>query len=881
MAFLAPFIVGAAGLTGFAALAGQSLIGVGLSLGASYLVRRLQPKQSSAAPQGARLSLGTDTNEPREIPLGLCASAGSRKYFKSYGPNGNDYLQMVFKLGDLPSTSLEGFFANGKACTLGGYVSTADVSGFTVNEYPGTMWVEFHDGAWDQTADADLVAKGGAAWPSTYRGRGVCYVRVTLKFDADKYKDGLPRFLWVFKGAKLYDIRKDSTAGGSGLHRWGVPSTYEWSDNAAVCLYNFMRGFYVNGQHTGGMSLPSGSLPSDEWIAAANVCDENVSMKAGGTEKRYRLNGLISVATENATVIRDMLGAMAGTLIDSGGIFKPRPGVARASVRSFTDDDIWARDDVKFLPKVSRGSLINAVFGSTHDPAQLYEVTALPPRVSVADASTDGVPLSETYGLPYVHSGTQGQRILEIFRRRGRYQRRISLKLRPAFVTLEAGDWVTWTSARYNFVAMTFEVMQATRNRDFTISLELKEVSSAIYSWVPAIDELNPLQPATVGAGGSTFDAVTGIDLDAIVITGAGDEQRPGLEIVWTPITDRTVISLSLEYRKTGDTVALERTILKPSEGAYSWLDGVQGGITYEARLRPVTMPERSTIWSAWYTSASASAPQVVAVAASAEAVAPGAVTNQSLSDQTLLEIQIAGALASVQGSVNERLTRVYEQLQSLGLANVQHRQVTSETRARVLTTQRELQTANESFAQYKIEADARLDNIDGTVAGQATSINDLTSRVTTTEGVTSAQAGQLASFSTTLGANSTTISQHTISINGFAARWGVNIDSNGRWIGGINLDGSNGTSTIDILAGVLAMSAPGLNGGAPIVLFQSELVGGVPTLRMNGVIEAKKVAAETIETVHLKSGELVAARLRNESNTSFWFLDTQDWQIG
>jgi hypothetical protein len=39
----------------------------------------------------------------------------------------------------------------------------------------------------------------------------------------------------------------DSTvAGGSGSHRWNDPSTWEWSDNPAVCRYNWVRGIYAN-----------------------------------------------------------------------------------------------------------------------------------------------------------------------------------------------------------------------------------------------------------------------------------------------------------------------------------------------------------------------------------------------------------------------------------------------------------------------------------------------------------------------------------------------------------------------------------------------------------------------------------------------------------
>ena len=42
------------------------------------------------------------------------------------------------------------------------------------------------------------------------------------------------------RGAKLYDPRKDSTAGGSGTHRLAAPSTWEWSDCPALADADFL-----------------------------------------------------------------------------------------------------------------------------------------------------------------------------------------------------------------------------------------------------------------------------------------------------------------------------------------------------------------------------------------------------------------------------------------------------------------------------------------------------------------------------------------------------------------------------------------------------------------------------------------------------------------
>lgn len=70
-ALLAP-LLGAAG-----SFIGQAIIGVAVSFGLSYLVRRQQPQPADVAPRGMSLSLQVDSNEPRQVAFGRCASASA------------------------------------------------------------------------------------------------------------------------------------------------------------------------------------------------------------------------------------------------------------------------------------------------------------------------------------------------------------------------------------------------------------------------------------------------------------------------------------------------------------------------------------------------------------------------------------------------------------------------------------------------------------------------------------------------------------------------------------------------------------------------------------------------------------------------------------
>lgn len=867
MAFLAPVIAPLIGLGGLG-LVGEAIVGIGLSFGVSYLARKLQPQPSNQAAQGMQLSLSYNANGPRQIAFGLAASAGSLVYHNTYGPNGNDYVQLVFKLADSPCTSLESVFIDGKKCTLGAEVTTGNQTGYTVDEYPGVMWIKFHEGAWDQAADADLVAKatGTSGWSTNNRGRGVCYVRVTLKYDAEKYKNGIPPFLFVFKGAKVYDIRKDSTAGGSGAHRWGDESTYEWTDNPAVCLYNYKRGIYVNGKKVGGMNVPGVSMPVDVWTAAANACNESVNLKAGGSEKRYRLNGIVDVDSEHATVVRDMVSTMAGTLADASGVFKLYAGVSRAPVLTITDDDLISNAPVKFVPKLSRSGLVNAVFGSFNDPEKLYQSSSLPPRISPDDEEADGgVELTENYSLAYVSSQTQGQRILEILRRKGRYQRSLSQTLCAKAAMLESGDWITFNSKRYGFEGVTFEVTLGTLNRDATVPVELREVSAGIYPWSAASDELDPLNPHDVGPGGERFSTVQVSGLFPVVITTGTSIQRPGLRIEWTPVDDATVTTLELEYRQVGTEAVLKDTIFDPTVGQYTFTTGIQSGVEYEARMNLITAPPRATVWSAWKPTDTSTAPQVVAVAALATSVPPNTITPEMLDAQSRFLLSLIAATDEILGGVNERVKAIADRLNDSSEATIRALMAGDNNSTDIRQERTQRITATDALAEQITTVEAKVNN---EVAAQITQI------IQAYTAADVALASEIDIVASALGDNVSTVSVLVESVNGIKQQFTVALNQNGRVIGLIDLSGENGTSAFTVEAGQFLVALTGASGGDPVPVFSIQNVNGSPKLALRGDM----VADGSISARHINAASISTLYISDPDDTYFWnFATGQD----
>jgi hypothetical protein len=929
----APSIGGAIG--GLAATAvGKAFIGVGLSIGASYLLD--QTKTTSGAGtggvRGQQLSTQYDTNEPREIPVGTVATEGSFKYQNTFGPNGNDYVELVYALADVECDSLVGVIATGKALTLGSEVSTAWASGRTVAEYPGAMWISFHAGDFDQAADSDLVAHNDN-WTSKHRGRGVCYVRITMKYSEKLFADGRPSFRFIIKAAKFYDWRKDSTAGGSGSHRWGQPDTYEWTDNPVVVWYNYRRGIFVNGQRLAGMNTPARSMPVAQWTAAANACDEDVGLKGGGAEKRYRANGWIVVGTDHGRVRNDFLAAMAGTEADCGGVIRIFPGVAQSSVMTISDADLISDEPLSYLPKLSVTSLTNIVTGQFSDPALDYEPNALPIRQSPDDVAADyGSELNTSYDLRYVTSGTQGQRTLEIFRREGRYQRSITVTLRARCCLLEAGDWITWTSDRYGFVSTKWRVLKAALQRDLTTVVELREISESIYAWNPAVDELDPLAPKPVAAGNSTFTAVQDFIIQTAVATSLTGAQRPGLMATYTPIDDPTVREILIQYRRIGDTVPLEYRHVLPGSGTVTWLNGVMGEAEYEARALPITVPERDTTWTGWVSTAEATGAQIVDIAAVANSVPPDTITPEMLDEMSRFLLSLSFAADEVFGSVNERLSEVQEMIVRLSDAASANLITAEEYGARIDEVRTILQTETNVLAQQiatisaQIDGDiatavqtitTRVNQVEvlagtknrvfrqntapvalaagdiwihtgmgnqirvATAPGTQSWVVSVDQRIPNMETAQTATASSLSQLTTRVGNNEASVFDLAESIDGVRARKTLGINANGK-VALVDIAGNEFGTSLTFVGDDVYFSHPSVNGGNPMPFLAIKTVGGVNKFVFKGqMITDSFVSGEasfaSLSAIVANLGIITAGLMRDTSN-SYQFRVADGW---
>jgi hypothetical protein len=464
----------------------SAIIMAGLTV-ASFANALLMPKAKQQARQAAVVSLSIG-EASREAIFGTALVGGSLvDAFNWGGKYGTDWECQIICLADHRVSALQSFYVND---TLIPYTGDGPLSHFNNH-----LEVYFRDGSPGQTVP-DVVLTNGPGWTADDVGTGLAWVAVCYKADPENAKNfvwpaGRPSFSWVIDGALCYQARKDTSVGGSGDHRRDDPSTWEWSDNPIDTRYSWVRGIYALDQVDDpsmlliGRGLSEVEAPPQNVFPRANVCDELVERDAGGYEKRYRANGVISADETFATVEEWFASACAGIIIQPEGSVEIEPGQAKSPVFFFSDDDLIVGSKVSFSTFQSESSdeWVNTVVPRYVEPEQKYSEHAAPLRRVFDTIVADGGPREETLSLPLVTSWTQAGRCGEIKRRLGRLPKRCQLTLGPRFVEVEEGDWGVWTSQRYlGGASVMFRVDAYSCGENWHMTLNLRQMEAIVYA---------------------------------------------------------------------------------------------------------------------------------------------------------------------------------------------------------------------------------------------------------------------------------------------------------------------------------------------------------------------------------------------------------------
>ena len=506
-----------------------------------------------------RTSVGFGEDAPATIILGRTATAGDLVYAGSFGPNNATYV-LVLELGDLPAR-LRRVMVNGAWVTLS---ATEKADGRGVVEYRNkkgedTLSIKVFDGL-QTTASAYLLDVFGddpdRPWKADMIGRGIPYAVVSATFNP-KIHRGVPELLFELDGARLYDPRRDSSIGGTGVQRWSNPAT--WSgfgdpacENPVVQIYNIMLGLrdpITGAPLWGGSDIAQRDLPAASWFAAMNECDRLMPAGESGVEEpQYRAGIEIALEdeTEPADVIDALLAACQGQIAEAAGAWVIRAGPPGAAVFGFSDDDVIVTSPEELDPFPGLDQVFSGVSGRYPEPEDGWQDKEAPVRINATYQAEDGgrlrvAPLS----FPTVPYRAQVQRLMASALKDGRRFRRHTVVLPPEARALGPLDVVAWTSARHGYEAKQFTVDLIEDLANGCVALALREVDPSDYDF-----GAGELLPTSVGYLGRPDRLPQPLDFGAEGVSlpdAEGNARRPGIRLDWNPLRQGTGVRYQLQ----------------------------------------------------------------------------------------------------------------------------------------------------------------------------------------------------------------------------------------------------------------------------------------------------------------------------------------------
>ncbi|SDN84546.1 hypothetical protein [Ensifer sp. YR511] len=471
-----------------------------------------------------------------------------------------------------------------------------------------------HNGANAETAYSDVVTAFPTIWDNNCRGDGLAsvYMRVSTvdqKKHLDVFPNQMPEHSAVGDGALLYDPRKDSTQGGSGSHRWYDQNTWEFSRNLAL-----MRLWHLCHPVGGKMAYSAMYLP--DWINAANVCDQNVTNRTGGTEKRYH-GGFWFRASNDPIEVGRIMDEAAEMVV-----YERADGTIGVHAGEYVAPDVRLTADSVFSIRVDknkrrantvlgvRGRFVNTAKDYVTEDAAIYG-----DPYAVVDDNTERTRTFDNAAIQS-HNHCQRKQKLTFIRANAR---KVSIVADYTAEGIRNLPYRRFVRVHYPSRGLAEAVVEITSSvtidlRNMRISFSGILVSPSLYAFNAATEEgqpgeaVEPLPP-----GGVPAPANFAATIQTEVVTGGSTAAF--ILGTWDFVSD--VLTYEMEYDRVSGSTGVQSVFSQAGavqvRSAYL-VDGEQ----YRVRLR------------AWGGGTSSAWTSYITLTATADPVAPGVVTGVS-----------------------------------------------------------------------------------------------------------------------------------------------------------------------------------------------------------------------------------------------------------
>lgn len=556
------------GLTTVAAVVGT----IAITAVTSWALRALAPKPDFGVSRGLITNV-REAAAAQEIVYGEVRKGGVITYMETTGST-NQYMHVFLVLAGHEVNQIGDVYINDDVVNIGsdGFVTDSKwVKGsdkkIYIQKFLGADNQDIYTDLFGSDIFPDIPSWSGESDDSEkedFAGEGIACLYIRMEFDADVFAEGIPLFTAKVQGKKVYDPRTSTTG---------------YSANAALCIRDYLVSTY-------GLDN-SGDVNDTSFQAAANTCDESVTLSGGGTENRYEMNGAIGLDRTPSDVLGDMMTACAGTLFWGQGEWHLKAGEYTSPVKTFTLDDL--RGPISLDTKHSRRDNFNIVRGTFNDADQGFIRADYPEiRSSTFISNDNDVENALDLALPFTTSSAMAQRLAKMTLFRAREQMTFSADFSLEAFEVECGDIVALTIDRYGWSAKDFEVV-GWRFRsdgeagDLRVTLTLRETSSAAFSW--SAEEID-----IISNNSNLPDPRAGLDINNLSISQVTEITTDGTHTVfarisWDAAASSYVDHYDVQWRKTADSEYQSTVTVENSLDTGLLIDGT----AYTVRVRAVT----------------------------------------------------------------------------------------------------------------------------------------------------------------------------------------------------------------------------------------------------------------------------------------------------
>ena len=537
MPFVVPAVTALAGtISGVLAAGGigAALIRIGGTLLLSAATQALMPKPKMTLQ--ARTVTVREPVMPREIVYGRARKGGVIVFLNASGP-GDRFLDLVIVLAAHRVKSIGAVYFEGEMAV--------DAAGAAQGRWAGKVVVDKRLGSTSQTAFARLMAALPDKWSENHRLQGCAALHVRLTYDRDVFPGGIPNITADIEGKDdIFDPRSE---------------TRGYSENPALCLADYMAHpeFGIRATIAAEDGITRISL-----IEAANICDERVPLREGGSEPRYACNGVISLSQAPKVIIEGLLSSFAGRCAFSAGSWRIHAGAWRAPSVSLSADDV-REGGLTLATRVSRSQNFNGVRGQFVSPENDWQPDDFPAYASdVYLAEDGGERVWRDISLPFTISAPMAQRLARIELERARRQMTVRLSGKLSAWAAAVGDTLTLSYARWGFATKPFELhglsldlIAAGDGALLLPELVLRETSPLVYDWSASEQTIYAAAPRTnLPSSADIPPPGTPQVAEQIFVTRDGGGLKVLARVSWEAAPSGFVAEYRLEAKRLGET---------------------------------------------------------------------------------------------------------------------------------------------------------------------------------------------------------------------------------------------------------------------------------------------------------------------------------------